>query len=426
MLAKKIAVCGLGYVGLPVAVAFGRFFDVVAFDVDTNRIAHLKRGDDWTGEVDSETLAESSISFTDQIADCADCDFFVVAVPTPVDANRSPDFSLLERACELIGPLLRRGSIVVFESSVHPGATEEICGPELEKSSGLVCGVDFKLGYSPERINPGDRDHPLEKIVKIVSAQDQESLGIVSRTYARIIEAGVFAASSIKVAEAAKVLENTQRDINIALMNEMSKICDLVGIRTTEVLEAAGTKWNFLPFTPGLVGGHCIGVDPYYLTSKAQQLGYHPEVILAGRRINDGMASHVASRIVQMLARGGRLSSNVRIGILGITFKENVPDIRNSKVVDLYRAFTDYGLAPLMHDPVADPVQTLDEYAITLTERSDFVALDALILAVPHRVLIDQMHENLSDMLVEGGILGDLKSALDPGLLRSDLVYWSL
>lgn len=426
MAPRKIAVCGLGYVGLPVAVAFARFFDVVAFDVNAHRIASLKRGHDATGEIEPEVLANSSISFTDQIADCASCDFFVVAVPTPVDENRSPDFSLLKRACQLIGPLLRPGSIVVFESTVHPGATEDICGPALEKSSGLVCGVDFKLGYSPERINPGDREHPLEKIVKIVSAQDEASLRIVSSVYARIIEAGIFEASSIKVAEAAKVLENTQRDINIALMNEVSKICDLVSIRTTEVLAAAGTKWNFLPFTPGLVGGHCIGVDPYYLTSKAQQLGYHPEVILAGRRINDGMASHVASRLVQMMAQGQRLSSAMRIGILGITFKENVPDIRNSKVVDLYRAFGDYGLVPLVHDPIADAADTLDEYDITLAERSDFADLDVLILAVPHRDMVDEVYGDLSDMIVPGGIVGDLKSALDPTRLRADLTYWAL
>lgn len=426
MLAKKIAVCGLGYVGLPVAVAFGRCFDVVAFDVDARRIESLKRGDDWTCEVPSDVLAGSRVHFTNDIEDCGECDFFIVAVPTPVDDNRSPDFSQLRRACQLIGPILRPGCIVVFESTVHPGATEDICGPELEKSSGLVCGVDFKLGYSPERINPGDRDHPLEKIVKIVSAQDEQALDIVSRVYARIIDAGVFSASSIKVAEAAKVLENTQRDINIALMNEMSKICDLVGIRTAEVLEAAGTKWNFLPFTPGLVGGHCIGVDPYYLTSKAQQLGYHPEVILAGRRINDGMADHVASRLVQILARGQRLASSVRVGILGITFKENVPDIRNSKVVDLCRSLGRYGMTPLVHDPIADPVQTRREYGIELSELADFRELDALILAVPHRQLVDQIHDRLSDMVVAGGIIGDLKSALDPALIRPGLTYWAL
>jgi UDP-N-acetyl-D-glucosamine/UDP-N-acetyl-D-galactosamine dehydrogenase len=422
----KIAVCGLGYVGLPVAVAFARHFDVIAFDVDSRRIEHLRTGDDWTGEIDREVLEASTMLFTDKAENLADCNFFVVAVPTPVDKNRSPDFSLLQRACQLIGPILKPGSIVVFESTVHPGATEEICGPELEKSSGLRSGIDFKLGYSPERINPGDREHPLEKIVKIVSGQDEESLALVSSVYEKIIDAGVFRASSIKVAEAAKVLENTQRDINIALMNEMSKICDLVGIRTSEVLGAAGTKWNFLRFTPGLVGGHCIGVDPYYLTSKAQQLGYHPEMILAGRRINDGMADHIASRLVQMLARGRRPISSIRIGILGVTFKENVPDIRNSKVVDLYHALGRYGMSPLVCDPMADADETMNEYGIVLVERAELTDLDVLILAVPHRQIMESIHDELASTVVKGGIVCDLKSALDEFRLRADLVYWTL
>lgn len=423
---KRIAVCGLGYVGLPVAVAFSRRFDVIGFDVDKKRIARLKEGDDWTGEIERDALLASPMTFTDQVTGLEGCDFFVVAVPTPVDERNNPDFSLLIRACQSIGPVMRAGCIVVFESTVHPGATEEICGPELEKVSGLRCGIDFKLGYSPERINPGDREHPLEKIVKIVSGQDEASLEIIAGVYEKIIDAGVHRASSIKVAEAAKVLENTQRDINIALMNEMSKICDLVGIRTSEVLTAAGTKWNFLKFTPGLVGGHCIGVDPYYLTSKAQELGYHPEVILSGRRINDGMANHVASRVVQTLARNGRLDATTRVGILGMTFKENVPDIRNSKVVDLYKALGSYGITPVACDPMVDSDQMEHEYGITLVARDGFRDLDVLILAVPHRETMDTIWEDMPHLVRRGGMVCDLKSVLDSKRLQTDLVYWTL
>lgn len=423
---KRIAVCGLGYVGLPVAVAFSKRFDVIGFDVDKRRIARLKEGDDWTGEIERDVLLASPMQFTDQVSELEGCDFFVVAVPTPVDEKNNPDFSLLVRACRSIGPALRPGCIVVFESTVHPGATEEICGPELEKVSGLRCGVDFKLGYSPERINPGDREHPLEKIVKIVSGQDEASLEVIAGVYEQIIDAGVHRASSIKVAEAAKVLENTQRDINIALMNEMSKICDLVGIRTSEVLAAAGTKWNFLKFSPGLVGGHCIGVDPYYLTSKAQELGYHPEVILSGRRINDGMASHVASRVVQTLARNGRLNATTRVGILGMTFKENVPDIRNSKVVDLYNALGAYGITPVACDPMVDPEQMDHEYGIKLVERDQFRDMDVLILAVPHRETMDSIWDDLPTLVKSGGMVCDLKSVLDSKRLQPDLLYWTL
>ena len=424
---KKIGVCGLGYVGLPVAVALARHFDVIGFDVDTRRIERLREGEDWTKEVDGRILRTSTMQFTDDAGDLADVDFFIVAVPTPVDEKCSPDFSMLKGACQRIGPLLRPGSIVVFESTVYPGATEDICGPELERSSGLRCGVDFKLGYSPERINPGDRNHPLEKIVKIVSGQDESALEIIAGVYEKIIEAGVFRASSIKVAEAAKVIENTQRDINIALMNEVSKICNLVEINSSEVLEAAGTKWNFLKFTPGLVGGHCIGVDPYYLTSKAQELGYHPEVILAGRRINDGMADYVASRLVQIVASRHRFGASTRVGILGVTFKENVPDIRNSKVVDLYRALTRYGITPLVHDPMADSGQVHEEYGIALTNRELLTDLDLLVLAVPHREVLEMVEQELPQMVTDGGVICDLKSALDRNrIIGANLGYWAL
>ena len=426
MAINKIAVCGLGYVGLPVAVAFARQFNVIGFDVDSRRIECLREGVDWTGEISPEQLAASTMQFTDTAADIGDCNFFVVAVPTPVDAKCSPDFSLMVRACHTIGAVLRPGSIVVFESTVHPGATEEICGPELEKASGLRCGVDFKLGYSPERINPGDREHPLEKIVKIVSGQDRESTDVIAEAYSRIIEAGVHRAPSIKVAEAAKVLENTQRDINIALMNEMSKICDLVGISTTEVLAAAGTKWNFLPFTPGLVGGHCIGVDPYYLTSKAQELGYHPEVILAGRRINDGMADHVAAKLVKILARKHRLTPATRVGLLGVTFKENVPDIRNSKIVDLYVSLKRFGILPVAYDPMADKAQMEHEYGITLVDQSELNNLDLLILAVPHAEIMATIWDDMPNMITDGAVVCDLRSALDKRRLPADVEYMAL
>lgn len=333
---------------------------------------------------------------------------------------------MLRSACQLIGPVLQPGCTVVFESTVYPGATQEVCGPELEKSSGLRCGVDFKLGYSPERINPGDKAHPLENIVKIVSGQDAQTLECVAGVYEQIIDAGVHRASSIKVAEAAKVLENTQRDINIALMNEMSKICDLVGIRSAEVLAAAGTKWNFLRFSPGLVGGHCIGVDPYYLTTKAQELGYHPEVILAGRRINDGMAEYVASRLVQLLASRHRLDPKTRVGILGITFKENVPDIRNSKVADLYKALASYGLSPQIHDPMADEAQVAHEYGITLVDRAELTDLDLLVLAVPHQEIIDGIEDAMPGMLAEDAVVCDMKSVLDTARLKPGVFHWSL
>lgn len=423
---QNIAVCGLGYVGLPVAVALAQHFNVVGFDVDTERISHLRDFDDWTGEVSRETLAHSTLQLTDKIEDVKGFDFFIVAVPTPIDERCAPDFTLLKEASRLIGSVLTQGSTVVFESTVYPGATEEICGPELEKSSGLRCGIHFKLGYSPERINPGDTEHPFEKIIKVVSGQDKDTLERIASVYETVVEAGVFRASSIKVAEAAKVLENTQRDINIALMNEMSKICALIKINTSDVLKAAGTKWNFMHFTPGLVGGHCIGVDPYYLTSKAQQYGYHPEVILAGRHINDSMAEHVASRLVQILACRKRLASSTRVGIVGITFKENVPDIRNSKVVDLYKELGRYGVISLVSDPLADPIQTEREYGMTLVDPSLLIDLDMLILAVPHTQSVKLIYRRLDQMVAKDGVLCDLRSVLEPSRLRSDILHWTL
>ena len=422
----RIGVIGLGYVGLPVAISLARKFPVIGYDVDPRRISSLRECVDWTGEIEPAELQRSTLLFAEATADLADCNFFVIAVPTPVDESKSPDFGMLRSACRTIGPILRRGSIVVFESTVYPGATEEICGPELEAASGLRCGEDFKLAYSPERINPGDKERPLEQIVKIVSGQDDETLEVVAQVYGSIIEAGIHRASSIKVAEAAKVLENTQRDINIALMNETSKICDLIGIPTADVLKAAGTKWNFLNFTPGLVGGHCIGVDPYYLTSKAAQLGYHPEVILAGRRINDSMPSYVVNRILRMLAQRDIPISRAKVGILGITFKENVPDIRNSKVADLYQTMVEYGIQPQVCDPFADPEETHREYGIELETCEEWSDFDAIVLAVAHQPFLDDIDGLVQRATRAGSCVIDLRSMVSKPQLPQNLSYWAL
>ena len=422
----KIAVVGLGYVGLPLAVAFSRKYPVAGFDISTTRVAQLRDGVDSTNEVAPEDLRNSNFTITDRSADLAGSDVFIVTVPTPINEANRPDFTALLSACELIGPVLKPGAIVVFESTVYPGVTEEICAPAIEKASGMKAGVDFKLGYSPERINPGDKEHPIEKITKVVAGQDSETLDVLATLYGSIIEAGIHRASSIKVAEAAKVIENTQRDVNIALMNEISKICDLVGIRTSEVLAAAGTKWNFLKFHPGLVGGHCIGVDPYYLTAKAEELGYHPEVILSGRRVNDGMGSYVAQRIVKMLAKANHGIRDARVGILGFTFKENVPDIRNSKVVDIYNELRAFGIRPMVNDPLADPEQVRRAYSVDLTPMDELRDLSALILAVPHREYDALDPSALSGMMAPDGVIVDVKSGIDPAALREDINYWSL
>jgi UDP-N-acetyl-D-galactosamine dehydrogenase len=424
---EKIAVVGLGYVGLPLAVALAARHSVVGFDVSAERIASLTDGDDVTHEISAEQLkAASGLMLTSESSDLKGCDIFIVTVPTPIDAANRPDFTALLSACALVGPNLSKGNIVVFESTVYPGVTEEICGPELERNSGLKAGVDFKLGYSPERINPGDKDRPIHKIMKVVAGGDAETLDTLANLYGSIIEAGIHRASSIKVAEAAKVIENTQRDVNIALMNEISKIFDLVGIRTSEVLEAAGTKWNFIKFHPGLVGGHCIGVDPYYLTAKAEQLGYHPQVILSGRRINDGMGAYVAQRVVKLLARRDQPIHDARVGILGFTFKENVPDIRNSKVVDIYKELVAFGVAPMVHDPVADPATVERAYGVKLCGLSEMNDLSAVIVAVAHDEFASLGGDKLSAMLAAHGIVVDVRSKIDPNTLRPDLCYWSL
>ncbi|WP_294071809.1 nucleotide sugar dehydrogenase [Sphingomonas sp.] len=423
---KKVGVVGLGYVGLPLAVAFSRKHEVVGYDISSRRVEALRDGFDWTGEVASEELKAGRFRLTDEAADLASSEILIVTVPTPIDEANRPDFTALLTACEIIGPYLSPGKIVVFESTVYPGVTEEICAPALEKASGLRAGADFKLGYSPERINPGDKERPLEKITKVVAGQDSETLDLLADLYGSIIEAGIHCAPSIKVAEAAKVLENTQRDVNIALMNEVSKICHLVGIRSSDVLAAAGTKWNFLKFHPGLVGGHCIGVDPYYLTAKAEQLGYHPEMILSGRRVNDGMGAYVAQRVIKLMAKNALPIRQAPVGILGFTFKEGVPDIRNSKVIDIYNELRAFGVTPLVHDPLADPDTVRRAYGIELCGLDAFRDLGAVILAVPHVEYDSLDGEALSAMMRSDGIVADVKSVLDPEDLRSDISYWSL
>jgi UDP-N-acetyl-D-galactosamine dehydrogenase len=352
--------------------------------------------------------------------------FIVVTVPTPIDENRQPDLRPLVGACETLGKILSKGAVVVFESTVYPGVTEEICGPILARVSGLRQGVDFKLGYSPERINPGDREHTLERIVKVVAGEDAETLERVAAAYRSIVDAGIHRAPSIKVAEAAKVIENTQRDLNIALMNELALIFDHLGIRTKDVLEAACTKWNFLRFTPGLVGGHCIGVDPYYLTAKAESVGYHPQVILAGRRINDGMGAFIAQRLVKLLIKSDLPVRNARVGIFGLTFKENVPDLRNSRVPDIVAELGQFGIEPIVHDPLADPGEARDEYGVELLPIDRFRDMQALVLAVPHRHYLQEKTDGLLSRVVPGGVLIDVKSAIDPNTVPDGFSYWSL
>jgi UDP-N-acetyl-D-glucosamine/UDP-N-acetyl-D-galactosamine dehydrogenase len=424
---ERIAVIGLGYVGLPVALAFARRFPgTVGFDVDGEKLDELRRGFDRNGEQAPEVLAASSLTMTGDGADLQGCSFFVVAVPTPVDANNVPDLSPVERASETVGRALGRGAVVVFESTVYPGVTEDVCGPILEKASGLRRGVDFTLGYSPERINPGDKEHTLERITKVVSGEDGPTLDRVAAAYGAIIEAGVHRARSIKVAEAAKVIENTQRDLNIALMNELAIIFDKMGIRTVDVLAAAGTKWNFLRFTPGLVGGHCIGVNPYYLTMKAQQLGYQPQVILAGRRINNSMGAHVAQKVVKLLIDGDITVKGARVGLLGLTFKEDCNDIRNSKVPDIVKELRQFGIDPLVHDPLASAPGALREYGLKLSSLQEMWPLDAMVLAVCHRWYLDLDPGQLLGMIRDGGVMVDVKSVLDPDGMERGIRYWSL
>lgn len=424
---ENIAVIGLGYVGLPIALAFAKKYpNTIGFDINPARVEALRQGIDRTDEVAAEDLLRSRLRITSELSDLVDTTFFVVAVPTPIDRSHRPNLTLLAKASELIGKVLHPGAIVVYESTVYPGVTEDFCGPILSKVSGLRQGVDFKLGYSPERINPGDKEHTLERIVKVVAGEDETALKRIAQVYETIIDAGVHRTTSIKVAEMAKAIENTQRDLNIALMNEVALICDRLNIRTYDVLQAARTKWNFLPFTPGLVGGHCIGVDPYYLTAKAEELGLHPEVILAGRRINDGMGEYIAQRLVKLLVEANLAIRGARIGILGITFKENVPDIRNSRVPDIVRELQQFGIQPLVHDPLADRHEAEQEYGIPLVDWQALSKLDGMILAVNHRAYLEVPLSQLIAELRSGGVVIDVKTMLNPNCLPASVHYWSL
>lgn len=429
MLTKnKIAVIGLGYVGLPLALAFARAFPyVIGFDIDQEKVGELKSGFDRTRESIPKELKETTLRFSATPEDLHGTDVFIVAVPTPIDDAHRPNLSPVLLASETVGRVMKKGSVVCYESTVYPGVTEEICGPVLAKTSGLSQGFDFKLGYSPERINPGDRTHRLESIVKIVSGEDQPTLELLANLYGGVVKAGIHRAPSIKVAEAAKVIENTQRDLNIALMNELSLVFDRMSLRTADVLAAARTKWNFLPFQPGLVGGHCIGVDPYYLTYKAEELGYIPQVILAGRRINNGMGKFVAEKTVKLLCSVGVNACKGRVGILGLTFKENVPDLRNSRVPDIVKELETYGIQPLVNDPMGDPAEALKEYGITLSPLDALFEMDALILAVGHKEYQRMGANGLIERLSRNGsVFVDVKSVFSPADFPSTVSYWSL
>ena len=423
-----VAVVGLGYVGLPLAVEFGKKWRTIGFDLSAAKVDNYKKFIDPTGEVSSEDLRAAQYLEVgcDPVA-LAQADFIVVAVPTPVDIAHQPDFGPLIGSSQSVGRNLKRGATIVFESTVYPGATEEVCIPIIEKESGLKWKQDFFVGYSPERINPGDKERTLTKIVKVVSGDTQETLERVKDMYASIITAGVYPASSIKVAEAAKVIENTQRDLNIALMNELAIIFERIGIDTLEVLKAAGTKWNFLPFRPGLVGGHCIGVDPYYLTHKAEMLGYHPQVILAGRRINDGMGKFIAEQTVKHLVRNGWQVKDAPIIVLGLTFKEDCPDLRNSRVIDVIRELRSYGARVMVHEPVADAEEALHEYGVELTHWDDLPPAAAIVAAVAHKEFRNRPVGDFVGKLQKGGVLADVKSLFDAAQLRAQgVTVWRL
>lgn len=407
----RLCIVGLGYVGLPLAVEFGKKFPTTGFDLNAARVANLRRGSDATLEVSDEELAAvKSLEFTAEPQEIANCNVFIVAVPTPIDAAKRPDFRPLEGASRTVAGALKPGDVVVFESTVYPGATEEVCVPLLEKGSGLKYNKDFFCGYSPERINPGDKSHRLPTIVKITSGSTPETAKFVDDLYKSIITAGTFRASSIKVAEAAKVIENTQRDVNIALINELALIFDKLDINTSEVLAAAGTKWNFLPFRPGLVGGHCIGVDPYYLTHKAQEVGYHPNMILAGRRLNDDMGHYIASTVVKKMVQKDINTAKARILVMGLTFKENCPDLRNTKVTDIIREFTEYGIAVDVYDPWADPLEAKKEYGLTLVQELRQDTYSAVVVAVAHRQFSDISITDLRGFCKEKAVIYDVKS----------------
>lgn len=416
-----IAVVGLGYVGLPLAVEFGKKFNTIGYDLSESKINSYRKYIDPTGEVATEDLrAATKLRFTANSEELCEADFIIVAVPTPVDEANQPDFSALVSSSTSVGRHMKRGAMVIYESTVYPGATEEICIPALERESGLRWKTDFHVGYSPERVNPGDRERTITKIAKVVSGDDAETLERVAQLYASIIEAGIHKTSSIKVAEASKVIENTQRDLNIALMNELAIIFEKIGIDTLEVLQAAGTKWNFLPFRPGLVGGHCIGVDPYYLTHKAEMLGYHPQVILAGRRINDGIASYVAKQTVKQMILADSMVKGAKVIVLGLTFKEDCADLRNSKVVNVVRELESFGCDVVVHDPIADPADARHEYDIELAAWENLPKnADAVVVAVMHREYLSWPLAKLLGLLKKGGAIVDIKSVLDQAAIRA-------
>ena len=423
-----VAVVGLGYVGLPLAVEFGKVFETIGYDLSAAKIDHFRRHEDPTGEVSREQFeAATRLTVTNDPKDLARADFLIVAVPTPVDAGHNPDFFPLVSASETCGRHMKRGATVVYESTVYPGATEEVCIPVLEKHSGMKWLKDFHVGYSPERINPGDKEHTLPRIVKVVSGDDAATLDAVAALYGAVVKAGVHKASSIKVAEAAKVIENTQRDLNIALVNELAMIFDRIGIDTLEVLKAVGTKWNFLPFRPGLVGGHCIGVDPYYLTHKAEMLGYHPQVILAGRRINDGMGAYIAQRTVKEMIAAGFQVKDAPVIVLGLTFKEDVPDLRNSKVIDVVRELESYGAKVYIHDPVAEADEARHEYGVSLTAWDELPRAAAIVAAVSHATYRELGLQAIAAKGERGAVFTDVKSAFDPAAVSAaGLRLWRL
>ncbi|MBP3127843.1 nucleotide sugar dehydrogenase [Thalassospira sp. ER-Se-21-Dark] len=425
---RKISVIGLGYVGLPVAVAFGTSCGrTVAFDINQARISQLKAGHDATGEVDDHELAAADLLLTADAQDLAEADFHVVTVPTPIDSSNRPDLSPLRSASKTVGAILKKGDIVVYESTVYPGATEEVCVPILEELSGLKAGSDFTVGYSPERINPGDREHRFTTITKVVSGQDQATLDIVADVYGGVVTAGIHKAPTIKAAEAAKVIENTQRDLNIALMNELSLIFDRAGIDTSDVLAAAGTKWNFLKFTPGLVGGHCIGVDPYYLTHKSEELGYYPQVVLAGRRVNDGMGDVVANKVIRALLREGA-TKNPTVTVLGLTFKEDVPDIRNTRVIDIVRSLEEAGVTVQVHDVHADAGEVAHEFdGLKLCSDRCLQPADAVVLAVSHKEYVAKGWPLVSSLLKDGtGFVADVRAVLPRDAVPTGIDLWRL
>lgn len=424
----KLSLVGLGYVGMPIAVAFAKKIDVVGYDLNAKKIELYKRGIDPTNEVGNDAIKATTVEFTADASKLREAKFHIVAVPTPVNADHTPDLTPVEGASEILGKNLTKGSVVVFESTVYPGVTEDVCVPILERESGLKCGVDFKIGYSPERINPGDKVHRLETITKIVSGMDEETLNTVAKVYELVVEAGVYKASSIKVAEAAKVIENSQRDINIAFMNELSIIFNKMGIDTLSVLKAAGTKWNFLNFRPGLVGGHCIGVDPYYLTYKAEMLGYHSQIILSGRRINDDMGKYVAESCVKNLIKADKTVKDAKVAILGFTFKENCPDTRNTKIIDIVNELKEYGINPAITDPVADVDEAKRLYDVEFVGMDEIRDMDAVILAVAHKEFESFQIKDIDGFFGAGKkVLLDIKGVLDrDSYENAGYSYWRL